>query len=126
MLPDFRPLFDDTEHWSAFEQISTVLKPGGRALISSFLKGTLLAWRELWGGRNDQGFLSLSEIKSFKIHNVTPEFVKSFKDVGFPNITADQAKSLKIHNVTPEFVKALKEDDPNVSLDQAIRIKIQF
>ena len=70
--------------------------------------------------------LPLDEITSFKIHNVTPEFVQSFKDIGYPNITADQAKSLKIHNVTPEYVKALKEQDKDISLEQAIRIKIYF
>ncbi|WP_281989667.1 M56 family metallopeptidase [Aquimarina aggregata] len=70
--------------------------------------------------------LSLNEITSFKIHNVTSEFVKSFKDLGFTNVTADQARSLKIHGVTPEFVKKLKDEDPNISLDQAIRIKIHF
>lgn len=63
---------------------------------------------------------------SFKIHRVTPEFVQSFKDIGFKNITADQAKSLKIHNVTPEFIKSLKEQDKDISLEQAIRIKIHF
>ncbi|RKN05299.1 hypothetical protein D7035_21480 [Aquimarina sp. AD1] len=63
---------------------------------------------------------------SFKIHNVTPEFIKTFEDIGYKNITADQAQSLRIHGVTPEFVKSLKEQDNDVSLDQAIRIKIHF
>lgn len=43
-------------------QISTTLKPGGYAVISSFLNGTLQAWRELWG-HNDQYFLSMNEFK---------------------------------------------------------------
>ncbi len=72
------------------------------------------------------GNLPLDEIISFKIHRVTPEFVKSFEDIGYKNITAAQAQSLKIHRVTPEFVKSLKEQDKDISLDQAIRIKIHF
>ncbi|MCK8523509.1 M56 family metallopeptidase [Aquimarina sp. D1M17] len=72
------------------------------------------------------GDLPLNEIVSFKIHKVTPEFVKSFEDLGYKNITADQAQSLRIHRVTPEFVKSLKEQDKDISLDQAIRIKIHF
>ncbi|GAA4272394.1 M56 family metallopeptidase [Aquimarina gracilis] len=72
------------------------------------------------------GNLPLDEIVSFKIHNVTPEFVKQFEDLGYNSITADQAQSLKIHNVTPEFVKSLKEKDKDISLNQAIRIKIHF
>ena len=47
----------------SIEQVSNVLKPKGRALVSSFLSGTLLDWRKLWG-RNDQQFLSLSEFAS--------------------------------------------------------------
>ncbi len=72
------------------------------------------------------GNLPLDDIISFKIHNVTPEFVRPFEDLGFKNITADQAQSLKIHNVTPKFVKSLMEQDKDISLDQAIRIKIHF
>ncbi|WP_299438402.1 M56 family metallopeptidase [uncultured Aquimarina sp.] len=72
------------------------------------------------------GNLPLDDIMAFKIHNVTPGFVKSFEDLGYTNITADQALSLKIHNVTPKFVKSLKDEDPNISLEQATRIKIHF
>ncbi|MBQ4821641.1 M56 family metallopeptidase [Aquimarina sp. MMG016] len=72
------------------------------------------------------GNLPLDDIISFKIHNVTPGFVKPFEDLGYKNITADQAMSLKIHNVTPEFVKSLKDQDPDISLEQATRIKIHF
>ncbi|MDH7448171.1 M56 family metallopeptidase [Aquimarina sp. 2201CG14-23] len=72
------------------------------------------------------GNLPLDDIISFKIHNVSPEFVKPFEDLGYKNITADQAMSLKIHNVSPEFVKSLKDQDENISLEQAIRIKIHF
>ncbi|MHA7059578.1 M56 family metallopeptidase [Aquimarina sp. M1] len=72
------------------------------------------------------GNLSLDDMLSFKIHNVTPAFVKQFEGIGYKNITADQALSLKIHNVTPEFVKSLKDQDKDISLDQAIRIKIHF
>ncbi|KAA1247961.1 M56 family metallopeptidase [Aquimarina sp. RZ0] len=70
--------------------------------------------------------LPLAAIMSFKIHNITPEFINSFEDIGYKNITADQAQSLKIHNVTPGFIKSLKEQDPEISIEQAIRIKIHF
>ncbi|WP_299212539.1 M56 family metallopeptidase [uncultured Aquimarina sp.] len=72
------------------------------------------------------GNLPMDDMISFKIHNVTPEFIKPFEDLGYTNITADQAMSLKIHNVTLEFVKSLKDEDPNISLEQATRIKIHF
>lgn len=46
----------------AAKQMHTVLKPGGSALISSFLAGTLQNWRALWG-KNDQSFLSIVEFE---------------------------------------------------------------
>ncbi|WP_378172531.1 M56 family metallopeptidase [Aquimarina sp. SS2-1] len=72
------------------------------------------------------GDIAFDDIISFKIHNVNPDFIKPFEDLGYNNITTDQAMSLKIHNVTPEFVKSLKDQDPNISLEQATRIKIHF
>ncbi len=72
------------------------------------------------------GDLPLDEIVSFKIHNITPEFVKPFEKLGYTKISADQAQSLKIHGVTPKFVKSLQDQDKDISLDQAIRIKIYF
>ena len=72
------------------------------------------------------GDLPLDDIMSFKIHRITPEFIKSFEDIGYKNLSADQIQSLKIHNVSPEFVQSLKKEDPSISLDQAIRIKIHF
>ncbi|TPN82293.1 M56 family metallopeptidase [Aquimarina algicola] len=72
------------------------------------------------------GDLPLKRIISFKIHDITPEFLKLFEEMGFKNITADQAHGLKIHDVTPEFITSLQKEDPNVSLDQAIKIKMVF
>jgi len=46
---------------AAFAEIYRVLKPGGLAVVSSFTSGTLDDWRSLWGGRNDQRFLSERE-----------------------------------------------------------------
>ncbi len=49
---------------AAFAEIYRILKPGAYALLSSFALGTLAEWRALWGGINDQRFLSLSDFES--------------------------------------------------------------
>jgi len=49
---------------AAFSEIHRILKPGGYALISSFTLGTLAQWRALWGGINDQRFLSHSDFEA--------------------------------------------------------------
>ncbi len=49
---------------AAFAEIHRILKPGGYALLSSFTLGTLAQWRELWGGVNNQRFLTLNEFET--------------------------------------------------------------
>ena len=48
----------------ALNQISSTLKPGGHALISSFSEGTLKEWRELWGANNGQYFVALDDLEA--------------------------------------------------------------
>lgn len=49
---------------AAIAEIYRTLKPGGYALLSSFTSGTLGDWRKLWGGVNDQRFLSVSDFEA--------------------------------------------------------------
>lgn len=49
---------------AAFAEIHRILKPGGYGLLSSFALGTLAQWRALWGGVNDQRFLSPSDFEA--------------------------------------------------------------
>jgi hypothetical protein len=43
-----------------------------------------------------------------KAMHVTPEFIKGFKDAGFPDISPNEATSLKATGITPEYIKEMK------------------
>jgi hypothetical protein len=56
---------------------------------------------------------------------VTPEFIKSMKDVGFVTISEDQLVRLRIHNVDAQFIRDARADGlavqtPGDAVDLAI------
>jgi hypothetical protein len=52
---------------------------------------------------------------SFRIHGVSAEYVRAFKQLGYESLTADQLVSMRIHGVTPEFAKELGRSATRVS-----------
>ena len=49
------------------------------------------------------------DISSFKAMNITPEYVNSFKAVGYNNIPKEQLVSFKALGVTPEYIKSWQD-----------------
>ena len=55
---------------------------------------------------------------------MTPEFLRSFKDLGFSKLTLDEALAASIHGVTAEFVKSVRKHGfNNLSMEQIIKLK---
>ena len=57
--------------------------------------------------------------------NVTPEFIKSMKDVGFATVSEDQLVRMRIHRVDAQFVRDARADgltiqSPGDAVDLAI------
>ena len=78
-------------------------------------------WVRGFAGRN----LSLDDLVRFKVHGVTPEFVKAMKAGGYRDLSGDDLVRFKVHGVEPEFVQELGDlgyDRP--SPDDLVRLKV--
>jgi hypothetical protein len=71
------------------------------------------------------GELGADELISFRIHGVTGEFARAVAGWGFGTPDADELIALKIHRVTPEFIDSMREAGvPPEDLEQAVAFRI--
>jgi len=64
------------------------------------------------------------DLISYQVFKVTPEFVAGMKAAGFDSIPPAKLKALRVQNVTPEFARAARQQYPDITLDQLIKLKI--
>jgi len=74
--------------------------------------------------RPEDATLTTDELRSLRIHNVTPEFVARIRALGYSRATVDELVSLRIHGVTPEQIGALQTLFGKISLDRAVEFAI--
>jgi BlaR1 peptidase M56 len=66
--------------------------------------------RDIKGDKGDKdGKNDADDIVSFKAMNITPEYVNSFKAVGYNNIPKEQLVAFKALGVTPEYIKSWQD-----------------
>jgi len=83
--------------------------------------------KDFIGGLAAAGYqnLSVDQLITFKIHDVTPEFVREMEAVGLRHPTPDELVTMRIHDVTAEFVNKLKAAGfSGLSIDQLVSFKI--
>ncbi|HEY2859639.1 MAG TPA: M56 family metallopeptidase [Terracidiphilus sp.] len=97
-------------------------KPSADELIACKVQGVS---PEAIAKMKQQGFevKSLQDAISFKIFDVTPEFISSMKAAGF-EIDSKQAVTLRVQGVTPEYARGIKQQFPNVTVDDLVQTKI--
>jgi hypothetical protein len=60
----------------------------------------------------------------FRIFKVTPEFLNSIRAEGFTNLSAEQVVKFRIFKIDADFIRNAKASDPNVSVEDLVRMKI--
>jgi hypothetical protein len=60
----------------------------------------------------------------FRIFNVTPEYLAELKAAGLTKLDGEEIVKCKIFNIDPEFVRKARAEDPNVTLEELVRMKI--
>ena len=70
--------------------------------------------------------MGADELVKFRIHKVTPAFIREMREVGFADVTEDQLVRMRIHRVDAQFVSDARADGyamttPGDAVDLAIR-----
>src|SRR5580704_12185202 len=68
--------------------------------------------------------LTVDELVSLKIQNVTPEYIRGLHELGL-HLDVDTVVSMKIQGVTPEYIHEVRELGLNPDDDQIVGMKIQ-
>jgi beta-lactamase regulating signal transducer with metallopeptidase domain len=73
----------------------------------------------------DAGYkdISHSDLTALKSLNITPEFIRSFVPVGFKNIPISDVIALKSLNITPDFVKSFQSMGYTISQSDVTAVK---
>jgi beta-lactamase regulating signal transducer with metallopeptidase domain len=67
---------------------------------------------------------SIGDLVSYRIFSVTPEFLSGMKAAGFSSIPPNKLIELRVQGITPEYAKAVKQQYPNVTLDELVQLRI--
>lgn len=75
---------------------------------------------------NSMGFANsdFEQLVKFRIFKVTPEFLQSLKNEGFANLDPEQVVKFRIFNIDSDFIRKAKAEDPNVSVENLVQMKI--
>jgi beta-lactamase regulating signal transducer with metallopeptidase domain len=66
----------------------------------------------------------ISDLIAYRIFKVTPEYVAEMKAAGFGSIPPDQLVALRVQKVTPEFAKTVKQQYPNATIDELVKLRV--
>lgn len=62
--------------------------------------------------------VSLEKYLTMRIFDITPDYIREMRSLGFKNITDDELVSSRIHKVTPQYVREMRAAGWDLSLDE--------
>jgi hypothetical protein len=62
--------------------------------------------------------VSLEKYLEMRIFDITPEYVREMRSLGFNDLDADELVASKIHKVTPDYVRKMRAAGWDLSLDE--------
>lgn len=75
----------------------------------------------------DMGFAEKADFEGlvkFRIFKITPEFLAELKAEGFNNLSSEEVVKFSIFKIDPEFIRKAKAEDPNVTVEDMVKMKI--
>jgi hypothetical protein len=75
---------------------------------------------------NDMGFgnRDFEGLVKFRIFKVTPEYLGELKAAGLTNLDSEDVVKCRIFSIDPDFIRKARAEDPNVTLEDLVRMKI--
>lgn len=68
--------------------------------------------------------LRLHDLIAFRVMGVTPEFLAGMKAAGFGTLPGHKLIALRAQGVTPEYAKKMKQQFPDITVDQLAQLRI--
>ena len=69
--------------------------------------------------------LTAEQLVAFRIHGVTSDFVRELLNLGYTAVSSEQLVAMRIHGVTPRFIRELKDAGyENVPVEKLIEMRI--
>lgn len=62
--------------------------------------------------------VTLEKYLTMRIFNITPEYIREMRSLGFKDIDAEELVATKIHKVTPQFVRDMRAAGWDLSLEE--------
>ena len=75
---------------------------------------------------NDMGFAEkdFEKLVKFRIFKVTPEFLSEIKAEGLTDLDSEDIVKLRIFKIGAEYIRRAKQQDPNVTVEELVQMKI--
>ncbi len=75
---------------------------------------------------HDMGFSNrdFEGLVKFRIFNVTPEYLSELRAAGLTKMDSEDVVKCRIFNIEADFVRKAKTEDPNVTIEDLVKMKI--